>query len=230
VQLYGGARFFVESQGFTGVVRSVDARNIDQHIDQLRADFVVLHLYGVLVRSDVDVGDHVEEEGLLDLALAHELVHQLDNVLHLREHLLNNPGERLVDSQVVDTRHVVLELDLILAVAAFAHSELGQEPAHVLGNLVERLELLLVLHEHVGVNFVDKHFEGDRGVHLIGDLHDLQQFVAGLVLVGFVRVDHEDERPALLESSNVGGVRLVELFGAWVVLDLEVDVGVVVDL
>lgn len=42
----------------------VDAGDVDDHIDHVTAQFVRLHVHGGAVRGDVNLTDHVEQEGL----------------------------------------------------------------------------------------------------------------------------------------------------------------------
>ena len=130
------------------VVGPVDAGDVDEHVNQLRADLVVLHFDGRLVRGDVDLRDDIEQEGLLDLRGQYQLVKELDDELGLREHLLDDSRQRLVDGEVVDARQVVVDGNFFVSMST-AKAVLGQQPSHVLRYLVQGVELLLVLLEHV---------------------------------------------------------------------------------
>ena len=44
----------------------VDAGDVDDHVDHVAAQLVGLHVYGGAVCGDVDLADHVKQEGLLD--------------------------------------------------------------------------------------------------------------------------------------------------------------------
>ena len=85
----GGAGFIVEGQVASGFICSIDASYVNEDVDELWADFVVFHLNVVFVSSDVDFGNDVKQEGLLDLTCSHELVQQLLDVLDLRKELLD---------------------------------------------------------------------------------------------------------------------------------------------
>lgn len=61
------AALVVEREVASALVGSIDTRNINQNINQLTADFIILHLYGILICSNVNLGNDVEEEGFLDL-------------------------------------------------------------------------------------------------------------------------------------------------------------------
>ena len=61
-------------------------------------------------------------------------------------------------------------------------------------------------------------------------LNYLEEHVAGVVLVLLVRVDDVNEAPAVLQVGYIGWVGLLELLGAREVFDLELNVGIVVDV
>ena len=50
------------------LIVAIYAGHIDEHINQLGADLIVLHVHRCRVSGNVDLGDHIEQEGLLDLA------------------------------------------------------------------------------------------------------------------------------------------------------------------
>ena len=52
--------FFIEFECARLLVYPVDAAHIDEHVDELRADLVVLHLHGVAICGDVDFRNHIE--------------------------------------------------------------------------------------------------------------------------------------------------------------------------
>lgn len=49
-----------------------------------------------------------------------------------------------------------------------------EEASHVLGYLIERVELLLVLQELVSVYLVDEHLESNGWVHAVSHFDDLE--------------------------------------------------------
>lgn len=130
---------------------------------------------------------------------------------------------------VVDAGKMVPNLDfLVLSQASHCIGIFTEQPSHILGYLIKRIKLLIVLLEHIGVNFVDKHFKNDVGVNLVSYLDDLVQLVASRVFVRFVSVYHVDEGPTALQRVHITYALLVQLFGSWKVFDLKLDVGVVV--
>ena len=74
VQSNRAARLVIKSQVATCLIRAVNASHVDQNVNKFRTNFVIFDLYGVLVSSDVNFADYVEQESFLDLARAHELV------------------------------------------------------------------------------------------------------------------------------------------------------------
>lgn len=83
IQLDDAARLFIEFERAGLLVHPVDARDIDQHVDQLGTYLIVLHLDWVGVCCDVDLGDDVEEEGLLDLRCVDQVVYHACDEAHL---------------------------------------------------------------------------------------------------------------------------------------------------
>ena len=63
----------------------VNTADIDEHVYEFRADFIVFHLYWVTICSDVDLTDHVEQEGFLDLGVADQIVYHSWDELYLGE-------------------------------------------------------------------------------------------------------------------------------------------------
>lgn len=53
----------------------VYAADINEHIDEFRTDFVVLHLHRVRVSGYVDLGDHIEQESLLYLRVLDQVIY-----------------------------------------------------------------------------------------------------------------------------------------------------------
>ena len=53
----------------------VYAADINEHVDEFRADFVVLHLHGVGVSGYVDLGDYIEQESFLYLRVLDQVVY-----------------------------------------------------------------------------------------------------------------------------------------------------------
>jgi len=65
-QLDDAGRLLVKL-GPSFLVIAVYTSDIDEDVDQLTAYFIVLHVHGRGIGGDVDLGNHIEQEGLLDL-------------------------------------------------------------------------------------------------------------------------------------------------------------------
>ena len=112
--------------------------------------------------------------------------------MNLWKQFLYHPAQGLVNCVVVNASQVVPDKHFL--VRSFAtDAELLQQPPHVLTDLVERVKFLLVLLEHVGVHFVDEHFERDGRVDCMGHFYDFEQLVAGHILVLLVSINHIDQ-------------------------------------
>jgi len=59
------------------VIVAVDAGDIDEHVDELGADLIVLHVDGRRVARNVHLRDHVKQERLLNLRPVDQCVHHL---------------------------------------------------------------------------------------------------------------------------------------------------------
>ena len=105
------ARAFLVEFGSILLIVPIDASHINQHVDQLRADFVVFHVDGRGVRCYVDLRDDIEQEGLLDLGSCTESIHHRRDECHLRQKFLHNLGQSLIDRVVVDRSELEGERD-----------------------------------------------------------------------------------------------------------------------
>lgn len=129
---------------------------------------------------------------------------------------------------VIDGGQVVCYLHL-LVLAIVVHAELRQQASHVLRYFVQSVKLLFVLHKHIRIYFVDKHFKSYLRVYFVRYLYYFKQFVASHVFVLLVSVDHVDKRTTVLQSRYVLRVLLLEVFSAWEIFYIKLNVRVVVD-
>ena len=83
VQFNGGTTFLVKGKITALLISAVDARDIDENVNQLAANLVIFHFNCTLIGGDVDLGNHIEEKGLVDLGRTHKLVQELNNKLRL---------------------------------------------------------------------------------------------------------------------------------------------------
>jgi hypothetical protein len=223
LQLDDTSGLFVKFKSSTLFVHAVDARDIDQNIDELRADFIKIQLIQLLVFSDVDLGNNIKKESIFNSTGVDKVIHQIRNVAHLRQELLHYLADSFVDGVVIDGGEEVLHVDGDL--------EFGGEVPLVddLLYVLHHLDLLLISPVEISVNFVDEDVDIDFRVDLEDLFDGLSSFVA-LVIDALVASDHVDDRTCVLESLNV----LLSL-GREVVVSREVDhvkfySGVVVDL
>ena len=179
----------------------------------------MLHVDRGRVAGDVDLGDDVEEEGLLNLAPIYQGVHHLRDEGDLRQQFVHDLGESDVDGVIVDAGKLEGELDGL--------TELLQEAAHVRLDGVEALNLLLVIHEHIRVDLVNEDLVPDVTLNLISRLNHVEQLLAGSLVVSIVSIDHVDERAALLNVLHGVGLEHVV---AREVIHTELNVTVVVHL
>jgi len=159
LQLYDRGWLVVELAISTRTFVPVDARHIDQHVDQLRAYLVLLHVNGWRVSRNVYLTDNIEQERLLDPALLDENVEHRGHKRDLGQQLLDHFRQCFVDGVVVDAGH--LEGD------AHIGAELRKLTAHVLLDHVETVHFRLVCVKMFLVDFVDEHFIGDAWLQLV---------------------------------------------------------------
>lgn len=74
LQLYNRRRLVVELAISTRTFVPINARYIDEHVNQLRAYLVLLHVNWGRVSRNVYLTDHIEQESLLDPALVDQNV------------------------------------------------------------------------------------------------------------------------------------------------------------
>jgi hypothetical protein len=82
------AGFFIELTARAIILHSVDARNVNQHVNQLRTNLVVQHINGRLVSSDVYLRSHVEKERFLNVGARYQCVHHRRDEGNLGQQLL----------------------------------------------------------------------------------------------------------------------------------------------
>ncbi len=129
----------------------IDAANINEDINEFRADFIVLHLHRVRVCGNVDLADHVKQESFLYLWVAYQVVYHRWNELHLREELLDHFWESFIYGMVVNRSKVEAEGDLkVDVVKVLLHNAL---------NVIETTHLLVFAQEHICVYLVNEDFK-----------------------------------------------------------------------
>jgi hypothetical protein len=97
----------------------VEIGYIDEYIEDIRAD-IIFALIGQLlvVVADVELGDQVEQVGLLDFGVVGEVVEEFADVGRAGDHLLEHLAEGLEDGGVVDGGEIELDLlDIYLVLA-----------------------------------------------------------------------------------------------------------------
>jgi len=78
-------------------------------------------------------------------------------------------------------------------------SELLQQTAHVCLDCVEALDLLVIVHEHVGVHLVDEHFVADVRLNLRCVLYHLVELLASTLVVSIVSIYNIDKCTTVLD-------------------------------
>mmetsp|Transcript_22351 Transcript_22351/g.60408 ORF Transcript_22351/g.60408 Transcript_22351/m.60408 type:complete len:204 (-) Transcript_22351:68-679(-) len=172
------------------------------------------------VGGQVELGDEVEEEGLLAGALGQQSVHEVLQSRQLGQELLHHLAEGLEDGLVVDGG----EKD--------AQGHVEAAVGHLLGELLVHVALcleLLVLGE--GVTLVHKHLSSQVGVG-VGGHHERSLEPRDGLRVIVLHVDDPDESRAGGEDRGPLGRLLSELSGARrrEIPDLELQEGAVRDV
>ncbi len=96
-------------------------------------------------------------------------------------------------------------------------------------DLVKAVHFLVVGKEHVGVDLVDEDLVGDFLGEAVGHLDDVAQSQTGSIIFLLLSVYDVNQTAACLDSLNIVRIRLLELGGARVVTNLELDERVIVD-
>ena len=198
------------------LIIAINAGHVNEDVDELGADFVMLHIHGGRIRRNVHLRDNVEEECFLNLAARDQRVHHLRNESHLGEQLLHNLGKSHVDGVVVDGSQLESQRDGL--------TEFLEQAAHVRLDSVQALDFLVVVHKHIAVNFVNENFVPDVWLHLVSLSDHLIKLLTSAIVVSVVSVDHVNE------SSTVGDLLVgvgLEHEISWEVDDIELDVVVV---
>ena len=103
---------------------------------------------------------------------------------------MNYLRQRHIDGMVIDGRQLERQLNRL--------PELLQETAHVGLDSVEALYLLVIVHKHVRVNFVDEDLVPDVILDAVCSPDHIKQLLASALIVCVVRIDDIDECTALL--------------------------------
>jgi len=89
----------------------------------------------MLIRSNINFGNDIEEEGLLYLTGMNKLIKQHLNVLHLWQQLLNNTAESLINSMIINTSQMVSD-KYFLVLSGATHTKFLKEATHILRNFI----------------------------------------------------------------------------------------------
>lgn len=65
----------IEFAAATFIIDAIDARHIDQHVDQLRTNLVVHHVNWGRVSSNVDFGHDIKKKSFLNVTPTNQCVH-----------------------------------------------------------------------------------------------------------------------------------------------------------
>ena len=108
--------FFIEFECARLLVDPVDAADIDKDVNELWADLVVLHLHWVAVGRDVDLRDHIKQEGLLDLGISYQVVDHSRDESNLWKQLLDHLRQCFVYGVIIYGSEVERQWHLKLAI------------------------------------------------------------------------------------------------------------------
>ena len=114
-------RLFIEFAAKTFFVGAVNTRHIYQHVDQLRAYLVVHHVDRLAVCSDVDLTNHIEQEGFLDVGSAYQCIHHHADELDLWQKFLNYFRQVFIDRMVINACQVVGHLSFAFEIVQQLH-------------------------------------------------------------------------------------------------------------
>lgn len=102
----------------------------------------------------------------------------------LGQKLLHDLGEGDVDRVIVNTCQLEGERDGL--------SELLEETSHICLDSIETLNLLVVIHEHIRVNFVNEHFVPNVSLDRTRLLDDFEELLARALIIGIVGINDID--------------------------------------
>ena len=113
---------------------------------------------------------------------------------------------------------------------SIADAVLREQSSHILRYFVQCVELLFVLHKHIGINFVNKDFKSDIRVDLVSNFDDFKEFVTRHLFVLLVRVDNINQRTTLLEREYIFWILFAKFFGSWEILNLKLNMRIIIDV
>lgn len=122
---------------------------------------------------------------------------------------------------------MVTDLDVFVNAADRVILEMS---LHKLCYIIQGVKLLIVLHEEVGVNFVDENFKCDVWVNFVSDLDNFKQFVAASIFVLLMCINNIYQGPALPKCLNITWVVFSEFFSTRKILNLELNIRVVIHI
>jgi hypothetical protein len=122
---------------------------------------------------------------------------------------------------VVDRSQIEAETDL--------KGSITEELPHVVSDLIEAVDLFFVREEHVGVNLMNEDLVWYALIDGTAGLDDVSQTHTVRLVILWLSIDDVDEWAASLDSSDILRRSLLQLIITWVVLDCELDEGIVVN-
>lgn len=101
---------------------------------------------------------------------------------------------------------------------------------HDCGNIVQGIKFLVVLHEEIGVNFVDKYLKSDVWVNLVGYFDNFKQFIAASIFILLMCIYNVNERSTLPKCLNITWIIFSKFFSTRKILNLELNIGIVINI
>lgn len=101
---------------------------------------------------------------------------------------------------------------------------------HKLCNIIQGVKFLVVLHEEIGVNFVNENFKCDVWVDFVSHLDNFKQLIATSIFILLMCINNIYEGPTLPKSLNIIRVVFSEFFSTRKILNLELNIRVVINI
>jgi len=101
---------------------------------------------------------------------------------------------------------------------------------HELCYIIQGVKFLVVLHEEVGVNFVDENLKCDVWVDFVSHFDNFKQLIATSIFILLMCINNIYEGPTLPKCLNIIWIVFSELFSTRKILDLELNIRVVINI
>lgn len=177
----------------------------------------MLHIHWSWITRYINLRDYIKQECFLNLGPSDESVHHLGDEGHLRQQLVHYFWKGHINSMVVNRCQLERKMNRI--------AKLLQQSTHVCLNRIQALQLLIIVHEHVWVDFMNENFIPNVTFDFVSCSNHVVQLLAGTLVIGIVSVNDIYESSTLM---NIGHWFALQNVVTREVIHIELNITVIV--